>query len=54
MPFECVIRGIGGKTSRVFDTYDKAYDYGLSYVLEKDWTAQFDVKKTKKKPLKSL
>lgn len=47
MKYVCVIHSLGGKTSVEFDSYDKAYQYGLEYVFEVDWTASFEVREKK-------
>lgn len=45
--FRCVILSLGGKTTKDFPSYKQAYEYGLDFVLNKDWTASFDVKEAK-------
>lgn len=47
MKYRCIIYSLGGKVVKDFPSYAEAYDYGLTYVLEKDWTASFDVKEAK-------
>ena len=45
--FRCVILSLGGKTTKDFPSYNQAYEYGLDFVLNKDWTASFNVKEAK-------
>ena len=44
MKFKCIIYGLEGKIEKTFDTYSKACDYGMNYITEVDWTAEFEVK----------
>lgn len=47
MKYVCEIRGLGGSVEVEFDTEEQAYDYGAAFVLERDWTASYEVKEVR-------
>lgn len=49
MKYTFTIYSLYGNIKKKFDTYEEADQYGSDFVIEKDWTAFYEIKKGKSK-----